>query len=793
MQDQENLRALYTQATEHHGAGRFDEALTLYERLLDARPRDANILHLKGLAQYQSGDAHSAEETMFIGLEIDGANPNHHCNFGAVLAALGKTDKAVKAIKKALELDPGNPEALSNLSALTQRTGRLDEAEQTIRQALENRPDDPSALNNLGSILRDKGEPTQAEEAFRKALAINGDLLEAHVNLVNLLITEERTEEALQQAQTALEIMPDHAETLNAFGLALLKTGAISEAEDVLTKAIEANPNHVHALNNLGVAQKKQGKIDEAARAFLSARKAGGASPEVNANLAEIMLEMNKTSDALATIKQALMMNPGYTRGWQLMGEILRKQGLLGEAIATWEKLLTLAPPTAETLFSIASSLAKSGDSSKALEYYRRAHEAAPDNATVYSNLLMALHYAPGPDRQEIFDAHLDWAEKYAGETPPRPAITNPSPDRKLKIGFVSSDFRFHAMTFFFLGVLKTWKRDAWHIHLYSSVQTPDHYTAEFEAAADKWIDIAKLSDEEAAAQIKGDDIDILIDMAGHTKGNRLGVFTQRPAPLQVCWFDYVDTTGLEVMDYWIGDVHQNPEDEDRYYTEKVLRLPNDYICYSPPEDAPAVSSSAYEKKNAITLGCFNTAYKISEDAISAWVEILKALPEANLLINTPEMAIPYVRERYTGLLTGQGIDHRRITFGTGGDHNTFLGQYEEIDIALDPFPYSGGLNTCEALFMGVPVVTFPGDRFCSRHATAHLHACGHPELVAKNKQDYVAKVIELANDPKRLKTYRRQLREDVLNSPLTDTEGFIQAFTDTLRTIWRDACSENL
>ena len=767
MQDQADLGELYKQATEHHGAGRFDEAIVIYEQLLDERPRDANILHLIGLAQYQSGDPASAEETMALGLEVDASNANHHSNYGAVLAALGRLDESVEALRQATELDPENPEALSNLSALLQQLGRLDDAQSAIESALKSRPDDPSALNNLGSVLKDKGEFSKAEQAFKKALAVNGNLLEANINLTNLMLAQNNPDEALAYAEKAIEIAPGHGESLNALGLVHLDAGQPELAEKILTAAINADPRHVQAHNNLGVALKQMGKIEEAARAFVDAHKTGGPSPEINTNLAEIMLLRNQAGDALVTVEQAVIINPSYIRGWQIMGEVLMAQGMLGEAIAAWEKALTLDPQSADALFCIAKACAKAGEGDMALKYFTKAHEAAPENFEIHSRLLNALNYSSNTDEKAASEAHKNWDQSEA----PRPRIIDPSPDRTLNVGFVVSDSQSPSIKAFLLDGLEAWKRDDWALRIY------DDET------------IGALSDQAAADLIVADKIDILVDTSGHNKGNRLGVFAHRPAPLQVSWSTYPNTTGLKAMDYWLGDGSIDLSSKKHLFSEELIKLTCGSICYTPPLDLPKATSRSVENKGQVTFGYFDTVEKISRETLKVWADILTRLPEARLLVNARELSINHVQKRVTAFLAEANVEHDRILYGYGGDRPAILEDYSAVDIVLDATPYSSDITTCEALLMGVPVMTCPGQSLSTRKSSALLKQANHPELVAKDQADYLEKVIELANDPKRLTQYRSSLRADLLASSVTDTAGFVDAFAGTIRKVWKRAC----
>lgn|GEM_PF-3089454 len=765
MQNEKKIGELYTQAAEHHGAGRFDEALKLYEHLLDAHPRDANILHLKGLAQYQSGDALSAEETMIIGLQIDSSNANHYSNYGAVLSALGRLDEAVNALKKAIELDPQNPEALSNLSALLQQLGRLDDAKSAIQTALEKRPDDPSAINNLGGILKDQGDFPGAEEAFAKALTLNGDLPEPHINLTNLLLQQGRIDEAIDHAEKAVSLAQRHPDSLNILGLAYKASGRLQDSEKVLTEAINIDPTHAQAFNNLGVVLKQMDRIEEAARCFIDAHKASGPSSEINANLAETMVLLGKAEDAKVIAEQSIIINPGYARGWQIMGEALIELGMLGEAIASWEKVLSITPKSATALFCIGEACAKAGEAGMALKYFEKALDCTPENAELHSRMLDLLHLVSEATRESIFEAHRAWSTAHEDTALPRPAITAPNPERPLKVGFVFPSPIPPVLRTFFLDAFDVWERDDWSLTLYDNTV------------------IGTLNNKEAAEKISQDGIDILIDLAGHGKGNRLSIFTHRPAPVQISWSPYPDTTGLKAMDYRIVT------DDTSLSSEETIILPSGPHYYVPPADLPEVAKSSAPQDGKITFGYFDSTEKITKNTLETWAEILKGAPKARLLINTPELSIQHVQDRITRYLGDFGIEDTRILYGKGGKRPDILADYSAVHVMLDAFPVSSDLTTCDALVMGVPVITALGDRPCSHTTSSFLQRIDHAELIAEGQKDYVAKAVQLANDSQRLTQYRKTLRQDLVTSSLGDPAQFVTCFADTLRNIWRKAC----
>jgi len=673
---------------------------------------------------------------------------------GLARHGLGDYPGAVAALELAIAADDGKSAYHSNLAIVLHAQGRLEAAVAALDRAVALEPANPENLANRGVLLQALGRLEEAEASLRQALTVRPDDAVALNNLGSVLIDRDRYDDAVAELRKAAAADPDavgiRVNLANALRLAVDLDGA----EQILRPIVEAAPDNAEALNLLGLVRLRGGHVAEAAE----------------------------------WIEAAVSADPGHVRAWSSLGECRRQLEDLGAAITAWRRAVALQPDLVTARFNLGSALALIGDGTGAVEQFRAVVEADPADARIHSTLLMALHYAPEIPRQAIFDEHLRWARRHAPEMA-RPAPRDPDPDRRLKLGFVSADFRFHAVTFFLLHLLRVWPRADWHITLYSDVAQADPYTDGFREAADRWRECADLDAAALARRISEDGIDILIDLAGHTRQGRPGLFARRPAPVQAAWLDYVDTTGLATMDAVIADAIQVPPEDDAYYVEQVLRLDGDCLCYAPPGYAAEPAPPPSVANGYVTLGCFSTVQKISDRALDAWAAMLARLPEARLLLNGPEYRHAAARERCLERLGAGGVAADRIAFRNGATHREFLTHYADIDIALDPFPYSGGLNTCEALWMGVPVVTFLGERYCGRHAASHLSAAGLVDLVAADVAGYVDLAVGLAADPARLADCRRTLRPRLAASPLTDSAAFVDRFTTALRGLWRRAC----
>ena len=389
-------------------------------------------------------------------------------------------------------------------------------------------------------------------------------------------------------------------------------------------------------------------------------------------------------------------------------------------------------------------------------------------------------------------DISAEWDKQHGVplQTEWRNHDNSPEPERRLRVGFVSPDLGQHPVGYFVVNLLEHRQAGKIEIICYSD-RKPDDMTERLMTLSDEWTDARGISDEALSQRIRSDRIDILIDLAGHTGGNRLLVFARKPAPILVTWAGYVGSTGLSAMDYLIADYWHVQEGNEHHYSEKIIRLPDGNVSYEPPDYAPEVGPLPFEQNGFITFGSFNNAAKINANVLTAWAEILKAVPDAQLILKYKNMDAEGNCNRILDQFGIHGVEGSRLILEGKSPHSDLLSRYNDIDIALDPFPYSGGLTTCEAIWMGVPVITKPGETFASRTSLSHLTNVDAPELVAEELPDYVAKAVELANDISRLTDLRSRLRGQMAKSALCDGKKFASDFTSAMRHVWEQWCSE--
>jgi len=572
------------------------------------------------------------------------------------------------------------------------------------------------------------------------------------------------------------------------------QAGRFALAEEIYRRILAAEPELAEVYDDLGTALKDQGRVEEAIEAY---RQAVACKPDFAAahyNLGNALRERLRFDEAITGYRRALEFDPHDADTYNNLGVALREAGQPDAALDCYQQALRLQPAHPLALSNLGTAWQDLGILNNALACFREALQRTPANRAAHDNLLYALQYRDGVTPEELLAAHQHYEALHAAPLRAawRPPASPADPERPLRLGFISADFGRHPVGYFLIRVLEHLDRHQFPVVCYSDRQMPDEMTARFRAAAAAWRDTESLPDAALAEQIRADRIDILFDLTGHTCRNRLLVFARRPAPLQITWIGYVGTTGLAAMDYLLADRHHVPAEAERHYCERLLRMPDGYVCFDPPTDAPPVGPLPALTSGRITLGSFNQPAKFSPTLIATWSALLHALPDARLMLKYRGLESPLAAERIHRLFSAQGIDTHRILLTGGSSHADLLAAYNQIDVALDTFPYGGGLTTCESLWMGVPVVTCPHTTFASRHALSHLSTLGLTETIARDSQDYVALAAALAGDLPRLATLRRGLRERMAASPLCDGSRFTQNLMHLLRETWRRWCEEH-
>lgn len=512
-------------------------------------------------------------------------------------------------------------------------------------------------------------------------------------------------------------------------------------------------------------------------------------SPEALNNLSVALMLDGRREEALEACRQLVAVRPDAGSRLNL-ASACRMLGRLDEAAAEYRMAARLDPASADAHANLGVVLMDMGRHGEAEEALRRALALSPGSAKLHSNLLLSLNYRDDLDPGRVFQEHRVWAQTHAAplEASAAPHANERSPGRRLRIGYVSGDFKRHSVAWFAEPVLATHDRERFAVICYSDVPKPDAVTGRFRQSADEWREIFGRSDEEVAAQVRRDAIDILVDLGGHTGKHRLLAFARRPAPVQVTWLGYPNTTGLQSMGYRITDADADPPGAaDALHTEKLIRLASGFLCYAPPTTSPPVGPLPFASRGRITFGCFNNLAKLSPAAVALWSRLLQEIPGSRLVLKARGLASEAAREDVGRQFRVHGVGEAALELREPlPSVESHLAAYNEIDVALDVFPYNGTTTTCEALWMGVPVVALAGQTHVSRVGASLLRRVGLPDLVAENPDEYVRIARSLAADPSRLGALRSGMRQRLGTSPLLDPHGFARQLESALREAWR-------
>ncbi len=632
--------------------------------------------------------------------------------------------------------------------------GRLPEAESIYRQVLAVMPGHPHALHGLGLIAYRTGHLREAADHLARSLAI----------------------------------FPDHASAWSNFGEIRRALGEWDEAQACYERAVTLDPAMPDPHNNLGLVFQRAWQTEEACRCFERALALRPDYPEAHNNLGLALIQLGRHEEACAHCERALAFRPDYAEAHLNLGVALSGLRRKDEAARAFRRALEIQPDYPLAHYNLRLHLIETGQLDAALVSVRQAAVGLPDDAEAHSGLIHLLHYLPATDPAALRVECARWDQHHDSPALPPPAHARVSgPPRRLRVGYVSPDLRDHAISSFLAPVLAAHDRTQFEIHAYAHVSHPDAVTARLRTLVDHWHDISALSDAQAAALIRADGIDILVDLALHTAFNRLKVFTHRPAPVQVSWLGHAGTTGLRCIDHWLTDAHLDPPGAAGSTRGQPVRLPQVWCCYEPPADA---SPPTPRPGGPVTFGSRNNFAKCNDAVLRLWARVLAAVPGSRLQMHCPAGE---PRDRVQSLFERAGIERARLGFAERTPDRAYLRDYEGIDVALDPFPYNGVTTTCEALYMGVPVVTLPGRLAVSRTGLSLLTAVGCAEWVARDEEDFVRIAAGLAGDLPRLAARRAGLRQAMQDSPLMDAAGFTRHVEDAYQEMWREWCRTNV
>jgi len=670
--------------------------------------------------------------------------------------------EAAKHYTSILDSLPEHAEALHLCGMAQFHRGQIELAAQRVTKAIGLSPDASSYRNSMGLIELGRKRPTQAAEEFRESIRLKDDVSEVWTNLAQALEQSGSLCESAEACGRAvmLSLGTRKIELLMRQGYLLQRAGTLALAADCYRAIISIRPNHASAHAHLGSVLDDLGDLDNAEEFFSTAVRLDPNDASIHNNWGLLSSKRQNLTDAASHFRRALELRPKYPSALNNLAAVLRDQGQTVEAV----------------------------------ECYRRALSLRPDWSQVHSNLLMTLHYDPRYIPVQIADEHRRWSELHAGPfTSGIHSHSNDSdPRRRLRIGYVSHDFREHAVASFLLPVLEAHDHAQVEVFCYSNLNREDAVTARFKQCADNWRNVSALQDDQLSDLIRQDRIDILVDLSGHTGMNRLLVFARKPAPVQATWLGYPDSTGLSTIDYRLTDAHADPPDQtEHFHTERLIRLDPTFLCYRPHDNAPEVAPAPALKNGFVTFGSFNGASKLSDLVLDLWAQILASVPGSRLLLKAKGLSDTICRQRIVTALHRRNVNEDRLTvLGHVPTARKHFELYGQLDLALDSFPYHGTTTTCEAMWMGVPVITLVGSTHVARVGASVLNVLDLRHLIACDAAQYVHIAKELASDASKLDELRQSMRQRMVNSPLTDSSVFAKRLEFAYRQMWQGWCN---
>jgi predicted O-linked N-acetylglucosamine transferase (SPINDLY family) len=691
------------------------------------RLRRARKIHGKGLEYSRAGRWEEAARKFEEAAHTAPGQPEFNYALGCALSQLGRLIPALEAFQRELAISPGDPRALTEFGVCAARLGRTKEAIICLQAVARYKPDTPFVFFNLGHILLTENRRAEAIAAFTRMLAID----------------------------------IRYADAYRLRSLAYAMGGEHQKAEDDLRAAAALDGKDHMAMLGLGAELSWKDRELDAGRMFEAAAKAAPKMPLPQSMFGLFLILHRRYELGLRYVERALKLDPMLAGAHDARGAGLIGQGRIEEAVAA----------------------------------YRRAGELRPDNAQFAGNLLFALQHKRGITKAELLDAHQRWGALYRPQAPKsRMAFGNdPDPGRPLRIGVVCADMRCHAVTFLTLRAFERLEMLGYEIHCYKTDRhyPDDSYSDRWKAIAASWQEIDNLDDAALANLMAGRGIDVLFDLSGHTAGCRLSLFAMRAAPVQLTWAGYVGTVGLDTYDGLIADPVEIPPGHDAFYVEPVIRLPDCYVCYEPPAQAPEPAPLPFLRTGRFTFGCFNRPAKLNTGVAQAWARILARVPDSRIVMVYGGMNEKGTQEAVHRILDSGGVKRDRVVLVGETEQSKLLEAYAgRVDLALDPFPYSGGVTTLEAMWMGVPTVTFAGETFAGRHSATHLTAAGLGDFVTDSVDAYVDLAVAWTQRPDALAALRAGLRQRVAASPLNDPVRFGGHLDAALRRLWGEWCA---
>ncbi len=740
----------------------------------------------------------AAEESLDVNLEQAAENRSEADTDALMRNAVGRHMKgdlegAKAAYRAVLEVKSDHVDALHLLGSVFGQQGQLSPARELLERALELAPENGAAMVDLGNVYRADGEAKRALECYQNALGVSRDSAAAHRNIGYMQLEIGNQGEGLEHLKTALAIEPDVLQDQFTLAETLAKSGAHAEAIPHYTKALELKPDLAVAHNHLAFSLSACGLHDAAVKHYGKAIELDPKDYVARNDFGLLLHKFTRFDAAVEQFEKTIELNPEFPGGYLNLGNVQRDLRRFAEARRCYEKALELDPDNPDAHNNLSTVLKDQGRVAEATIHVRRALELRSGFTEAHSNLLMNLQYMDDVTVDALYHAHVDWVSRQIAKDvrPVSDHLNSVHLDRPLRIGYLSPDFCTHPVGLFLAPVLESHDRSRVHVTCYDDLYQGDAVTEQLRSLADEWRSIAGLGDDRIAETIRGDGIDILVDLAGHTANNRMRLFAHKPAPVQATWIGYLHSTGLPQMDYLIADAVTVPEDTEQRFSETVVRLPQCFLCYGQPDNRPESVPPPAVVNGYVTFGCYNNLAKVSDETLKLWKRILEHKANSRLLLKNSVFNDAESRDEYMQKLKALGFKATRLILEGSSTHGEYFSSYGRIDIALDPFPFSGGTVSADALWMGVPVVTLAGDRMASRTSASILECLGLDFLVTHDRDAYVNAALSLAEDEAKLASLRDGMRRRFCHTALGEPAIFTANLETVYRHMWRQWCRQ--
>ena len=693
-------------------------------------------------------------------------------------------------IRQVLELEDTD-EAWHFLAVVLAFSERLDESQAIFEDLLQRQPGSPEARHDLANVCRLNGDISRAEALYTQAIQLAGAYPDASRSLGQMLLEQGQNAAAAEAFDAVVGLGNATSADHCALGVALLRTRELTGAREAFSAALALDPDDVQAHSGLGEVLRERGLLEQAISHF---SKAAELRPDTVGMLNELgatLIMARRFAEAVDVLSLAVSIKPHLTHTRLNLGTATLAMGNAVDAVEQLRLVLEDSPEDADIMNNLGNAERDLGNIPAAVEHFRNAIAARPDSSKLYSNLLLTLLYDQSAGTDALLAAHKKFAEQYGATAAPFDFNNSKDATRRVRVAYMSPDLRRHPVGQYMSGVLAAHDRERFEIICYADVTRPDVITELCKDQSDLWVSTVGLDDDALVKRIREDEIDMLIDLSGHTAQNRLRVLAARAAPIQLTWIGYVGTTGLTTVDYILADKVSVPDAARQQFTETVLNIDDGYLCYACPAELPPLNPPPCLDNPHITFGCFSTLAKLSDATLKMWGRLLAEVPDSVLFLQRGIYADERVREVFSERATRCGLNIDQVTFSGGLPYEVFLKSYSGVDIMLDTVPFSGGSTTAEALWMGVPVVTLAGDRFGSRTSASLLAGAGLDELIATTPEEYVAIASSLAREPERLSQWRTQIRAQMANSNSGNPARLTAQLDETLSQAWHRWCTE--